>query len=421
VAGRGDELLDRFERDGWQSEPYDRMLEIAHSSSVELQELVMGALQRLDRSATFIDHALSFLSAEQFAEAIELAVELMLARGTGDGDTPAESVIAHASVQFAHLLSPHLRALWDLAPNERSFYAPWPWRAAPPDERERLLDVLARPGGDETERAWKALIETRDPISIQSAVALGPPLPHAFNDYLALVGHVLEAEGSLRRLAPERCLHLLLPAEVLASRQRGASHLRPENHPTWQGVEIARARFGGTAENACGCCGGTLHRLVDLDPVPHGLGVTSRARLELAACLSCVGWAEPVLFYVHAADGTARAIPREGGFVEAEWPAEPLMAAEVGIAATPARWRFQDWGLSNSRENLNRLGGEPTWIQNGDFPECPGCARTMGSLLQLDSELTTESGGDWLWGSGGIGYVAWCDGCAISGVTFQCT
>jgi hypothetical protein len=45
----------------------------------------------------------------------------------------------------------------------------------------------------------------------------------------------------------------------------------------------------------------------------------------------------------------------------------------------------------------------------------------MTSLLQLDSELTTESGGEWLWGTGGIGYVTWCDGCAISSVTFQCT
>jgi hypothetical protein len=45
----------------------------------------------------------------------------------------------------------------------------------------------------------------------------------------------------------------------------------------------------------------------------------------------------------------------------------------------------------------------------------------MTALLQLDSDLTTEGGGEWLWGSGGIGYVMWCDACAVSSVTAQWT
>ena len=45
----------------------------------------------------------------------------------------------------------------------------------------------------------------------------------------------------------------------------------------------------------------------------------------------------------------------------------------------------------------------------------------MTALLQLDSDLPTADGGEWLWGSGGIGYVSWCDDCAISGAQWQCT
>jgi hypothetical protein len=45
----------------------------------------------------------------------------------------------------------------------------------------------------------------------------------------------------------------------------------------------------------------------------------------------------------------------------------------------------------------------------------------MSFLLQLDSELVTQEEAEWLWGSGGIGYFFWCDGCKISGGLYQCT
>jgi hypothetical protein len=40
-------------------------------------------------------------------------------------------------------------------------------------------------------------------------------------------------------------------------------------------------------------------------------------------------------------------------------------------------------GLSNDRENLHRADGEPTWIQNADYPACPGCTRTMSVAGQI--------------------------------------
>ena len=47
-----------------------------------------------------------------------------------------------------------------------------------------------------------------------------------------------------------------------------------------------------------------------------------------------------------------------GPKVQPQFPACPLREAEVRLVETPRRWRWQDWGLSNGRENLNRVGGE---------------------------------------------------------------
>ena len=95
--------------------------------------------------------------------------------------------------------------------------------------------------------------------------------------------------------------------------------------------------------------------------------------------------------------------------VKPEFPFCPLKEAEAYLTETPRRWRWQDWALSNSRENLNRIGGEPCWIQDAEYPQCPSCQRVMAYLMQLDSGLPTDDEGEWLWGTGGIGYGFWCD------------
>ena len=87
---------------------------------------------------------------------------------------------------------------------------------------------------------------------------------------------------------------------------------------------------------------------------------------------------------------------------------------------TPARWQHQDWGYASDRENLSRLGGEPTWIQYPDYPRCPACGHRLHFLAQLDS-LNFAGGREWLWGGGGIAYIMWCDPCRISAVFWQCT
>ena len=113
-------------------------------------------------------------------------------------------------------------------------------------------------------------------------------------------------------------------------------------------------------------------------------------------------------------------LPKGGTFLDVVLNFLPL-SDQVHLVETPARWRWQSWGASNGRENLHRVGGFPSWIQSAEHPACPGCEARMHFLMQMDSDLPTADGRGWLWGSGGMGYVFWCDGCKISGLFWQCT
>lgn len=146
------------------------------------------------------------------------------------------------------------------------------------------------------------------------------------------------------------------------------------------------------------------HRLIALNPVPAGVGVTGLSRLDLIACLSCLcdgaGHA-----YQYDTDGHPHDVETYDTPVTPEFHAEPLPEALVSLADLGSRWRWQDWGASNGRENLNRLGGHPSWVQYADYPKCPLCAHTMSFLLQLDSDFINADG---------LGYVFWCDDCKVS-------
>lgn len=127
------------------------------------------------------------------------------------------------------------------------------------------------------------------------------------------------------------------------------------------------------------------------------------------------------MYTQHAVDGAAaQLLPGDETIRPPEFFAEPLPEVGIGLAETPARWRAQDWALSNGRENLNRVGGEPSWIQGAHYPTCPACSRTMAFLAQLDT-LEFAEHGEWMWGSGGMAYIFWCNACRYSATNWQCT
>ncbi|RJG26900.1 hypothetical protein DQX05_02445 [Paenibacillus thiaminolyticus] len=65
--------------------------------------------------------------------------------------------------------------------------------------------------------------------------------------------------------------------------------------------------------------------------------------------------------------------------------------------------------------------GRHAFLDRGrSISELPRMPRDDG-LHQLDSELPLADGQEWMWGSGGIGYLFWCDRCKVSGHLWQCT
>jgi len=337
----------------------------------------------------------------------QLAGEAARARGDG-GNEAADEVIAYLSVHQPGALTAYLRDLWDTRANRRAYYASWPWRAADDAEVTRLLGVASDASGPDAGFAVRCLLQTRRPEVLARLLA--------DNDHLAMVGFGRDGEGELRRLHATAVWHLAFPQQVLD--EWASRHPLRCRQPSWP-VNTGSGRqhlTSGFLDRTCPACGQRLHRLLRLDPVPAGIGITSRGRVEFAWCPLCdmsadAGYAR------HAPDGTLEPLTisrssdldREPESVE-DWfiPATPVELVQVD-----ERWRQQDWALSNDRENLHRAGGEPTWIQNASYPACPGCTRTMSAAGQIAVED--------LWNAEGICYLLWCDPCAISAVVYQQT
>ena len=221
----------------------------------------------------------------------------------------------------------------------------------------------------------------------------------------------------LIRYCGQRVYHIIFPRGYFGSPY--APHLA-KHHPTWRldGGEVGY-KLGGVLGEPDGDAQNPLFHLITLDPLPRDLPVRSLPRLSLAAHAREINEGE-IVFYEHDAQGMPRRI---GGRTQVEYvQGEPIKECEVALAPTPARWAAQDWGMSNSRQNLARIGGEPSWIQGALVPTCPICGEKMEFLMQLDSELPScEQGGELLFGSGGILYVFWCERTRVSAFFMQCT
>lgn len=205
----------------------------------------------------------------------------------------------------------------------------------------------------------------------------------------------------LKRYCSQRVYHIIFPHGYFGAPY--APHLA-KHHLTWrfEGGE-AGYKLGGVLDEADGDAQNPLFHLITLDPLPRDLPVRSLPRLTLAAHVREINEGE-IVFYEHDAQGMPRRI---GERAQVEYVQdEPIKKCEVALAPTPARWAAQDWGMSNSRQNLARIDGEPSWIQGASAPTCPICGEKMEFLMQLDSELPScEQGGEAMFGSGGILYV----------------
>src|SRR6266446_5636011 len=422
-------LIRNFQERGWESKPFDHVFNIALDHPETIQRLAFEVMAQIPKGGTFFHAALSFLPMADWPSVVQYALNVIERDRTNEA---AESVIAYASLQCLEALHPHLRTIYRLAPNAGSCCREWPWRESGKADFVPLRDIIQDKSqkAEDRQQAWRCLLETRDIENLQFAVSQAPAIDLNFrlrelglpqtlhvDHFLRLVGFECY-EGRFRQLYKSHVLHLGFSPEYFLDRSWHSWFRR--NHPTWTLTPRHRAvsgsiSFGGQGEGECAVCGKTMHRLLRLDPVPPDLGVTDRAILDLETCLSCLGWEQPQLFYHHDHQGRAKNIGYEGPVKVPQFPMGPLRATQVLLIDAGPRWRWQDWGHSNSRENLHRLGGHPCWIQGADYPKCPTCHRRMQFLLQLDSDLPTMNSEEWFWGSGGICYCFWCDNCKVSG------
>lgn len=409
-----DRLIHDFQNLGWSSQPMERTLTLVEHDPAVALDLLLLALRMFSESATFLHAAVSYVAESDLPL---LAAATLRALQAQPGHPVAEDILSHLSLQRPTVLHASLDTLFELRPNKGSYDEVYPWR----ESGDLHLAFLTARLEEEQEAVWRRLLEARSPNTLRLALASpGDLLPTSPGDLYALqqVGFTLVGEAFVP-LYTEPVWHLTFAPEDLTP---GSGQPEDRRHPTWAlPTEPGEHAFGGeVSECTCGVCGGPLHRLLTLDPVPPGLGV-SLPGLTLATCLSCLGWEAQSLAYRHDAGGLPVSLDQRATRVQPQFPSPPLRALQVHLASTPPRWRWQDWGMSNGRENLHRVGGYPAWIQDAEYPDCRDCGAPMPFVLQLDSDLPTADGGEWLWGSGGIAYVFWCDSCRVSAALWQCT
>jgi hypothetical protein len=422
-------IVRSLEERGTSAAPVEEAIELANSDPDAVYQLALAVMERFPKGGTFLDGALSFLPEDKWSKLIEHALG-RLDESSGENEA-ANSVIAYASLQSPPSLHSQLDRIFAIQPNSDCYYEFYPWRESGVLHFDHLRAVLEEPSSsdDDRIRGWSAMLQTRHPKVVEfacshhDAVYSAEPLDYSRDEWLQAHLHTVGFDndtGLLRRICVDALHHIRFPDSFFDDASRPP--WRARIHPTWTLPRTGETTtFGGWSEKSCSLCGERLHRLVVLDPVLPRLGIASLERIEFATCLSCLGWEAGSLFYRHNEHGVPTGIGYDGPPVTPEFPVGPLKEAEVCFADTPRRWYWQDWGLSNGRENLNRIGGEPCWVQDADYPCCPSCQRVMSFILQLDSDLPTADGGEWLWGSGGIGYGFWCDGCKVSGFLWQCT
>jgi hypothetical protein len=424
-------ILDDYERLRWTgNDPMSQMLALRRDNPAALADLVIASFDRALPHATFLDAALDLMDDTALAK---VAAEAWQDVRNGAWNERLASVLSGVVMQTPQVFSGHWDAFLDVAATKRSprvYYDENAWRMLDPATVEAWRGWLAdAPSGSDAAHARAvALLHSRHPAAVRDAAAwLFPDDPEKRDNGFMSAGYAQEHD-TLRALHGDAPLHIdfgpTLGAPMLRAQPKWNREILA-HHPTWHARDSHRsgARFGGESSHRCGLCHEPLHRLLTL-PQPAAAGIDSTTPVSFDTCLSCGGWeSDGPMFHRHDDAGNACAHPsqqRETA-IQPDYPAAPFVEADVELFVAPARWTRQEWGMSNSRQNLSRVGGAPSWVQSAWYPDCPDCGHTMAFVMQLDSGLPQTDGGEWLWGSGGANYTFWCAACRTSAHLWQCT
>lgn len=421
MTDKGRQLISDFKTKGWQTDNlYERLFELTKKSE-EVFSFTKEYLNSFDKNATIFNDSLSYIDKEQFAELIQISLNI-LKLGKNEN---AESVIDYASLQFPELLHNDLELIFKLKPNKGTYYADYPWRNLGVDKIQVFIDKLLslKTSINDKQKLFRCLLETRNLETIKFAFkyALSSNLFNRNNVEDYLIAH-LENVGftkqgnSITSYCPNMVRHLVFPKNYFPNNR--PIHINKEQHPTWNIQPLDKEyKFGGIIKDDDK---NPFFHLVTFDHIPDGLNISELRQLVLGVHIRELNECGSV-FYQHDENGSPYKTQIGAENEIQDYFDNAIKETKISFANTPKRWEFQSCGSSNSRENLFRLGGEPTWIQSADVLVCPICNKKMDFLMQLDSELPDITDGELMFGSSGICYVFWCDKTKVSGYVWQCT
>lgn len=406
---------------------YETAIEIGKSNPEYIGEILMFLIVEHPTGSTLFTDLVSYLPYKDFPELIAYAIKNLKAEHQNNG--AIQDVLSLLSLQAVKSLHPYLDTLYHLNLDSPSYDVVFPWR-----ESESIhFDFLCKEINDATHTwsqrrgAYWRLLQTRayDAFTFLEVACnqlwRNNPNWSRFDRDLQHVGFELN-DKDFRRLYHPHTYHITFSKEYRTMVKR-PYWLQWTHHPTWDlqiTSEIPQV-FGGPQNGECLVCGNELHHLITMNPIPNNLHISKLEQLTLATCLSCIGWETEPLFYQHDRDGQPTNIEYSGEKRKPITQYDPLLQTDVYLIGSGERWRWQEHAMANSRQNLHRVGGHPTWIQSAEFLTCPRCNKTMCFILQLDDGLIDIHNDDLsgIFGDNGTLYMFWCDNCCISACFWQ--
>jgi len=351
--------------------------------------LIDAILRHLPKAGAALTGLIQRLSDEQVGSMVDIALDEY---ERSQSPTSANAV-KQADEYCRSALHPKLERIFRSGVNAANYSRVDPFRLASVEQTIFLRPIVEDASVDvETRvRAWQALLETRnaDCIGYALAVAHTLELPRSVDDYLARVGLERTVDG-VRQLYP-------------------SSVYKVAFDETAEGDTVT---FGGAYEaSTCPACGKILDRILTVDRVPDGLGI-SLPSLTLATCLQCLGWEVERFYYQHNVDGVPVPIAYDGGAVDPQFPTDPFDLRRARLVPMPPN---RQW------DSVTRLGGFPNWEQLPEYLNCSNCRRTMPVIMQVTSGHQNGPNSCVEFGDAGLAYGYWCDACRISGWMWQCT
>ncbi|MFW9993911.1 MAG: hypothetical protein ACFFD4_17840 [Candidatus Odinarchaeota archaeon] len=406
----------------------ERFFSLVRKHPQHVQGFIRKALLELPEGNTVINASFSYLPMDDFDDLVELAVNTLK---TSPGNRIARTIILRASLQCNEKLQPYLKDIFELSPDKFIEYDRWIWRDAKEKEISFLIGIVQSNdiSKESRQKACWCLLHSRKTLALEylhSILSEVPIIAETLNSEFSfeeLLQHVdcHYTRNGIETLYSSTVLHLEFPGEYLERKKSTSSFTR--YHPTWrlETPSIGKYHIGGQIKQVCNNCGGKMHQIISFDRIPEDLGVNSSDKIVFATCLSCLGWVNEISYSKHGPNGSTDDITPIFKKTTPEFPADPLASVTVVLKRAPRRWYHQSWWNANDRENLNRFGGPPSWVQDSVYPACQECGQLMKFFGQLDSGLLSEDGYEWLWGSGGVCYIFWCDRCKTSAYHWQCT